>query len=488
MRLSIASKLLAAASVAAAAFVPPTHHQPAPLRARSATLLKGEPHGRLTAPPRARSVTLLEGEPHGRLILVRHGQSEWNRANLFTGWTDVDLTEQGISEAREAGRLLLAEGLQVDEVHTSMMRRAIRTGVLLLSTLNGCWIPVHKHYELNEQHSGMLTGKNKRELAREHGEDTVMGWRREFDHMPPPLDDDSPLQRAFRDDVRYQAVDVPGAESLRTVCARVEPLWEGTLRPALQAGKTVLVVSHGNTLRALVKKIDGVTDEDVFYLDVPTGAPLLYEFDAQLQHLRPHGLWSDKASASCVCHGRYLLDEARVKAAQLAMREQVKQDIQYSMLGADGRPAVQAAFTAPTAERALAEIDGEGYTVRQTPPAYLMQESLRREETAREDLAEFRMATRNRIVRDQKKKVRCALVLLRHGQSHYNRAKIFTGWADPDLTNRGRDEARSAGQLLRAVGITKIEVLYTSLLQRAVKTAWLALDEMDLQWTTIKHT
>ena len=181
----------------------------------------------------------------------------------------MDLTEQGISEAREAGRLLLAEGLEVDEVHTSMMRRAIRTGVLLLSTLNGCWIPVHKHYELNEQHSGMLTGKNKRELAREYGEDTVMGWRREFDQTPPPLDDDSPLQRAFKEDARYEATDVvPGTESLRTVCARVEPLWEGTLKPALQAGKTVLVVSHGNTLRALVKLIDGVSDEDVFHLDV----------------------------------------------------------------------------------------------------------------------------------------------------------------------------------------------------------------------------
>ena len=405
-----------------------------------------------------RPATLLggAGEVHGRLVLVRHGQSEWNRANLFTGWTDVDLTEQGISEAREAGRLLLAEGLEVDEVHTSMMRRAIRTGVLLLSTLKGCWIPVYKHFELNEQHSGALTGKNKRELARKYGEATVMGWRREYDEMPPPLDDDSPLQRAFKEDARYRAADVPGSESLRTVCARVKPLWENTLRPALQAGKTVLVVSHGNTLRALVKKIDGVSDEDVFHLDVPTGAPLLYEFDSQLQHLRPHGVWSDKASPLCVRHGRYLVDESRIKAAQLAMREQVKQDIQYSTLGTDGRPVVQAAFTAPTAGRALAEIEGEGYTVRQTPPAYFFQESLRLEETARGDLAEFRMATRNRIVRNQKKKVRCALVLLRHGQSHYNREKIFTGWADPDLTNRGRDEARLAGSLLKAFGITKV--------------------------------
>ena len=236
----------------------------------------------------------------------------------------------------------------------------------------------------------------------------------------------------------------------------MKPLWENTLRPALQAGKTVLVVSHGNTLRALVKKIDGVSDEDVFHLDVPTGAPLLYEFDSQLQHLRPHGVWSDKASPLCVRHGRYLVDESRIKAAQLAMREQVKQDIQYSTLGTDGRPVVQAAFTAPTAGRALAEIEGEGYTVRQTPPAYFFQESLRLEETARGDLAEFRMATRNRIVRNQKKKVRCALVLLRHGQSHYNREKIFTGWADPDLTNRGRDEARLAGSLLKAFGITKV--------------------------------
>ena len=325
-----------------------------------------------SAPPRAHRLDLIaqSREPHARLILVRHGQSEWNRANLFTGWVDVDLTEQGISEAREVGRLIAAEGLHVDEVHTSMMRRTIRTSVLLLSTLNGCWIPVHKHVELNEQHSGMLTGRNKRELAQEYGEDTVMGWRRKYDELPPLLPDGNPLQKAFKADARYEPSDVPGAESLRMVCARLEPLWQETLQPALVAGKTVLVVSHGNTLRALVKKLDGISDDDVFHLDVPTGTPLLYDFDEDLKHVHVHGLWADREG--CVRHGRFLCDEARVRAAQLAMRDQVRQDIAYSPLSADGN-LVQAAFAAQTAGRALAEIEGEAYTVRQTPPSYFFQ-------------------------------------------------------------------------------------------------------------------
>ncbi|EOD04381.1 phosphoglycerate mutase [Emiliania huxleyi CCMP1516] len=180
-----------------------------------------------------------EEAPHARLVLVRHGQSEWNLANRFTGWVDVDLTEQGMLEAREAGRLLAAAGLEIDEVHTSLMRRAIRSAVLMLSTLNQCWLPVRKHLELNEQHAGLLTGENKVSCAQRWGVD----------------------------------------QCLSAVSRRVAGLWEGTIAPALREGRTVLVVTHGNTLRALVAYLDGLAPEDVYHVDLPTATPLLYEFD-----------------------------------------------------------------------------------------------------------------------------------------------------------------------------------------------------------------
>lgn len=423
-------------------------------------------------------------EPHARLVLVRHGQSEWNLANRFTGWVDVDLTEQGISEAREAGRLLAAEGLLVDEVHTSFLRRAIRSAVLMLSTLNQCWVPVSKHLNLNEQHSGMLTGQNKRDLAKKFGVEQVMAWRRKYNSTPPSIERDSGLRRAIEADLRYDASEVPTAESLASVYTRVTSIWEGTIVPALQAGRTVMVVTHGNTLRALVKKIDSIAEEDVFFLDLPTATPLLYEFDEQLEPIRTHGLWSDRPGA--VRHGRYLVDEARVRAAQDAMRQQCLENIAYSM--AKDETVVETAFTAESAGRELIQIEGEGYTVRQTPPAYFFQESLRLEEQARNDLMNFRLSTTSYKISGHKKRVRCGLILLRHGQSLYNQHKVFTGWADPDLTNRGREEARLAGQLLKATGVKRIEVVFTSLLKRAIKTAWLALDEMDLQWAPIINT
>ena len=244
----------------------------------------------------------------------------------------------------------------------------------------------------------------------------------------------------------------------------------------------VMVVTHGNTLRALVMKIDGVTEEDVYYTDVPTATPLLYSFDEQLNHLKRHGEWGDRPAAPR--HGRYLVDEERVRAAQLAMRQQVSQDIAYS--GPSG--VVEPAVTASRAGSEIAEIDGEGYTVRTVPPAYFFQESRRIELEAKAELAEFRQRALVLKVAGQKKQVSCTLVLLRHGQSTYNAAKMFTGWADPDLTNRGRDEARRAGQLLKATGLKVVDAVYTSLLKRAVKTAWLALDEIELTWTPVFHT
>ena len=467
---------------------------------------------------RARPPLLLDaGEPHGRLVLVRHGQSEWNRANLFTGWVDVDLTEQGISEAREAGKMLAAAGLEVDEVHCSLMHRAIRSAVLMLSTLGQCWVPVSKTWRLNEQHSGMLTGQNKRDLAKKHGTEQVMAWRRRFGVTPPLLDADNALQRSICADVRYDYLSVaddgwavPSSESLDDVCERLDPLWEEQIAPALRAGRTVMVVSHGNTLRALVKRIDGVPDEDVFHLDVPTATPMLYEFDAALGHVRRHGSWGDEG-AQIARHCRFLIDEDRVRAAQQAMRRQVVSNIAYTVGGIDSTEGVQEskAVMVESAGRAVEMIDGESYTVRQTPPTYFFQESTRLEQTALSDLAELarsfgatsaagggggagtqgdRDLAASSDASSGPAGVQCRLVLLRHGQSAYNKDKIFTGWADPDLTNRGREEARLAGQLLKAYGVRRIDAVFTSLLQRAVKTSWLALDELDQIWAPIRNT
>ncbi|EOD38612.1 hypothetical protein EMIHUDRAFT_428965 [Emiliania huxleyi CCMP1516] len=256
-----------------------------------------------------------EEAPHARLVLVRHGQSEWNLANRFTGWVDVDLTEQGILEAREAGRLLAAAGLEIDEVHTSLMRRAIRSAVLMLSTLNQCWLPVRKHLELNEQHAGLLTGENKVSCAQKWGVDQVMAWRRNFEDPPPEIAADSAIQRAIATDRRYDAARVPSRECLSAVSRRVAGLWEGTIAPALQEGRTVLVVTHGNTLRALVAYLDGLAPEDVYHVDLPTATPLLYEFDADgagaeapvagLRHAREHGVWGEREGAAR--HGRFLV-------------------------------------------------------------------------------------------------------------------------------------------------------------------------------------
>lgn len=423
-------------------------------------------------------------EPHGRLILVRHGQSEWNRANIFTGWVDVDLTEQGIAEAREAGRLLAAEGLQVDEVHTSLMTRAIRSAVLMLSALNQCWVPVTKHLRLNEQHSGMMTGRNKLELAQEHGVEQVMSWRRKYGVTPPAIAPDSAIQRAIVADPRYDALaglpedGLPTTESFAAVCERVEPMWTETIAPALRAGRTVMVVTHGNCLRALVTRIDAIREEDVYNLDVPTATPLLYEFDAELAHVLPegHGQWGDSPWSTAVRHGRFLVDEERVREAQRAMRQQVQRDIAYDVYGVApensngnerGCSVVVEAFQAQSAGAALAtiaDVDGTAttYTVRQMPPAYFFQESRRLEEQARGELEELAAQKMGSKIAGHKRRVRCTLILLRHGQSSYNEQKIFTGWADPDLTNRGRDEARLAGQLLKATGIRRIDALYTS--------------------------
>ncbi len=217
------------------------------------------------------------------LVLLRHGQSTWNLENRFTGWVDVDLSEQGVSEARRGGCDLAAEGLRFDVAYTSVLKRAIRTLWIALEELDQVWIPVHRSWRLNERHYGALQGLNKAETTALHGEERVHAWRRGYDVTPPPMATDDPGHPRF--DARYADLDprvLPGTESLKLTLDRVLPYWHDEIAPQLRAGRTVLIAAHGNSLRALVKYLNGISDDEITGLNIPTGIPLLYELDSSL--------------------------------------------------------------------------------------------------------------------------------------------------------------------------------------------------------------
>ncbi|HKT15618.1 MAG TPA: 2,3-diphosphoglycerate-dependent phosphoglycerate mutase [Allosphingosinicella sp.] len=215
------------------------------------------------------------------LVLIRHGQSAWNLENRFTGWWDVTLTEQGEAEARAAGELLSARGLDFDQCFTSVQTRAIKTLDLALEAMGRLWLPVEKDWRLNERHYGGLTGLNKAEMAAKVGEEQVRIWRRSFDIPPPPLEADSPYDLAG--DRRYAGIAVPRTESLKDTIARVLPYWQERIAPALSAGARVLISAHGNSLRALVKHLSNIPDDEIVGLEIPTGQPIVYELDDGLK-------------------------------------------------------------------------------------------------------------------------------------------------------------------------------------------------------------
>ena len=218
------------------------------------------------------------------LVLIRHGQSQWNLENRFTGWKDVDLTEAGEAEAREGGRLLREQGFDFDICYTSVLTRAIRTLWLVLDEMDRRWLPVIKDWRLNERSYGGLQGLNKAETAEKHGMDQVMIWRRSFDIPPPSLTPDD--ERYPKDDPRYRDLPpeiVPLTESLKDTIVRVQPYWEAEIAPKIKAGKRVLISAHGNSLRSLVKHLDGISDEDIPQVEIPTGNPLVYNLGADLQ-------------------------------------------------------------------------------------------------------------------------------------------------------------------------------------------------------------
>jgi len=241
------------------------------------------------------------------LVLLRHGESDWNRENRFTGWTDVDLSPAGIAEAHEAARLLAADGFTFDVAYTSVLKRAIRTLWIVLDDLDRMWLPVHGSWRLNERHYGALQGLNKAETAREFGDEQVRIWRRSYDIPPPALGPTDPrfpgLDRRYAD---LDDAELPRTESLKDTVARFLPYWHGEISPAVRQGRRVLIAAHGNSLRALVKYLDGVSDRDIVGLNIPTGVPLVYDLD---EGLRPVG-------------HRYLGDPERIQAAMAAVAAQ----------------------------------------------------------------------------------------------------------------------------------------------------------------------
>ncbi|WP_028660491.1 phosphoglyceromutase [Nocardioides insulae] len=230
------------------------------------------------------------------LILLRHGESEWNALNLSTGWVDVDLTEKGRAEAVAGGEMLLEAGLLPDVVHTSLLRRAITTAAIALDKADRHWIPVRRSWRLNERHYGALQGKNKSETLRRFGEEQFQLWRRSYDVPPPELAADDEYSQVG--DPRYADIEVPRTECLKDVVTRLMPCWEQQIVPDLRAGHTVLVTAHGNSLRALVKHLDGISDTDIAALNIPTGQPLVYRLDDQLRPTVPGGEYLDPEAAA----------------------------------------------------------------------------------------------------------------------------------------------------------------------------------------------
>jgi 2,3-bisphosphoglycerate-dependent phosphoglycerate mutase len=244
-----------------------------------------------------------------KLVLLRHGESQWNRENRFTGWTDVGLTDKGVSEAVDAGRVLKQEGYTFDVAFTSMLSRAIKTLWLALEQLDRMWVPVHHSWRLNERHYGALQGLDKAETAERHGMEQVLLWRRSYDIRPPALTPDDP--RFPGGDPRYAgltAAELPLTECLKDTVARFLPYWHDTIAPAVAAGQRVVIAAHGNSLRALVKYLDAVSDPDILELNIPTGIPLVYELDDALRPLRHY----------------YLGDPAAAKKAAEAVANQLK--------------------------------------------------------------------------------------------------------------------------------------------------------------------
>jgi 2,3-bisphosphoglycerate-dependent phosphoglycerate mutase len=467
----------------------------------------------------------------GTLILVRHGESEWNANKTFTGWADPDLSEQGRRETEHAARLLLAGGYDIDVVFTSRLKRAIRSTWIILGEMNQNYIPVFKSWRLNERMYGALTGLCKRETAEFMGEDLVQSWRGSLTSRPPPIKVDDyhwpGRDRRYSDLTKEQ---LPLTESLLDCMKRTEPTWEDKIKWELRMGRNVMVVAHANTLRGLVKLIDGIGDEEIQEVAIPTGIPIVYKFDKNMNSVKPQegkflsqkhmkGIFLEKPGELkealrkelewCENVPGYSRTMARSNTAMTPVERSLSKlkaekelgkwagqfidpDAVQEDDGSDGNQGKPINFEDETWKRGMKELQ----EAKEVVPKKSVEEEEEIITFDEEELVVPSVITNNPCLQSMPSQsllpgigsvpIRrdAVVVLIRHGKTQHNKLGLFTGWEDAPLADEGREEARNAGKLLRAHGF-EFDVVYTSWLSRALETAWLVMDEMDAIWLPI---
>lgn len=475
----------------------------------------------------------------GTLILVRHGESEWNANKTFTGWADPSLSEQGIRETEHAARLLLAGGYDIDVVFTSRLKRAIRSTWIVLGEMNQLYLPVFKSWRLNERMYGALTGLCKKQTAEKLGPDLVQAWRGSLVSRPPPVtvrDEHWPGRDRRYSDLPFE--QIPLSESLLDCMARTEPVWEDKIKWELRRGRNVMVVSHANTLRGLVKLIDGIGDEEIQEVALPTGIPIVYKFDKLMNPVKPKG---DKYLSQQHMKGVFLekpgilnaalkkekewcenvpgynttmtrskngmtsLERSLTKLnAEKELREWAAQSIDIDDIeeddGSDGNLGKPIKFEDQVVEPVLEELRKGGQL--DTEEASQSDESENQESDTETDdddeIVNPVLIKNNPCINalptqyvtgfgDVPTRRDPVVVLIRHGKTEHNKLGLFTGWEDAPLAREGKEEARQAGKLLKAHGF-EFDVVYTSWLSRAIETAWLVMEEMDCTWLPIIKT
>ena len=423
----------------------------------------------------------LSGSGPGKLILIRHGESTWNASKLFTGWVDVDLSDRGKREVEHAARLLLERGYRLDVIYTSVLKRAIKTTMILLDELRQTYRPVVKDWRLNERHYGALQGLSKKAVAETMGVEEALKLRSSYDVRPPELPAAhtlSPLRERKYGEV--DATSLPLTESLRECLERVTPLWREKIELDLRAGHDVLVVAHGNSLRGLVKEIDGIDDTDIEGVHIPNAIPLVYTFEEQGSRLVAS---RDAHSASDLVSGQFLekqglLRAALEKEARAATGEELTK-------GDDGFIKNLSPL-----ERSLTTLEAR----RESFEGFSKKACTQVDVSARPQCSSLLEARAKKRVRRSVRPPASAgdeppplLVIIRHGKTEHNKLGLFTGWEDAPLAPEGRKEASAAGELMAAHGV-KLDVVYTSWLSRAIETAWLALSPLDMVWLPIIKT
>mmetsp|Transcript_3224 Transcript_3224/g.4867 ORF Transcript_3224/g.4867 Transcript_3224/m.4867 type:complete len:685 (+) Transcript_3224:25-2079(+) len=390
----------------------------------------------------------------GTLVLLRHGESYWNPNNTFTGWADPDMTPNGCAEIRRAARLLLEMGYKPGAIYTSRLKRSIRSAWILLKEFNLMYRPINKEYQLNERMYGALTGMSKSQIALTFGEELVQQWRRSLDVRPPALDERHPYwpgkERKYQD---LQKDAIPTTESLRDTMNRCVPLYKDRIEKDLMEGKNVLVVGHYNSLRGLVKYIDGIDSDAIKSVEIPTGIPLVFDFDEDMKPIRSN------FSVGAVS-GSFLAEREKTLAA-LARERELSNEI----------PGFSDSGLVTPVLRAISSLQRER-------ELFSMDSSDEKEETFIPDFAEreYDLGIKGPL-----------LVIMRHGKTEFNKLGLFTGWEDVSLTKEGRDEAQQAGKLLSKYKVEFDEV-HTSCLSRAIETAWLTMEEMDALWLPVKKS